>query len=300
MPATQEKAVFTYDIRKLQDVLAAVIQKQVPAEAWNWLQEKASLIAKGDNAQHFNVAFSATPRKTGKQPVTVTPAQAAAIEGIRPGLTIGHWTIDRLSRVWLILNLDASSPASYIQTIENLFPTAEMGELVALYSALPVLAYPEAWRARCAEGIRNNIADVLEAIMCDNPYPSENLDEPAWNQLVLKAIFTEKPIHRITGLDRRANQTLANTLSDYAHERWAAHRKVLPMLWRCVGNFINEHIFADIQRIAKSPEGAEREAAALACAQSSYAPARELAEKDPELRTILQSGATWNTLAEKL
>lgn len=301
MPATEEKkeqAVFAYDVKKLEATLAGVIQRHASADAWNWLQEKASQIAQGESAS-FNVAFSAMPRKTGKQPVAVTEAEAFTIQSIRPGFTIRHWSIDRLSRVWLILHLEPSDRARYIQAIERLFPTAEMGEQVALYSALPVLAYPEAWRARCAEGIRSNIADVLEAIMCDNPYPAENLDEPAWNQLVLKAIFTEKPIHRIIGLDARANQSLADTLSDYAHERWAAHRRVLPMLWRCVGNFVNDRIFPDIQRIATSEITAEREAAALTCAQSSYEPARTLAKTNPELSAILQSGITWNTFAQK-
>jgi hypothetical protein len=302
MPATEEKkekAVFAYDVTKLQAVLAAVIQPQVSADAWSWLQEKAAQIANGDSIS-FNVAFSATPRRTGKQPIAISEAEAFTIQSIRPGFTIRHWTIDRLSRVWLILHLDTSDRASYMQAIERLFPTAEMGEQVALYSALPVLAFPEAWRARCAEGIRSNIADVLEAIMCDNPYAAENLDEPAWNQLVLKAIFTEKPIHRIIGLDARANQNLANTLSDYAHERWAASRRVLPMLWRCVGNFINDKIYPDIQRIATSEITAEREAAALTCAQSSYEPARALAKTNAELSAILQSGLTWNTFAQKL
>jgi hypothetical protein len=175
-----------------------------------------------------------------------------------------------------------------------------MSEQVALYSALPVLAFPELWRGRCAEGIRSNIADVLKAIMCNNPYPSENLDEPAWNQLVMKAIFTEKPIEQIISLDERANQNLANILSDYAHERWAAHRAVHPLLWRCVGTFVNERIFPDIKRIAYSEHETEREAAVLACKQSTYPPAQELIENNTILQTIAKSGMTWTDLAKKL
>lgn len=302
MPAIEERrdqAVFSYDIGVMQSTLATYIRRQLPADAWTWLEERAQLVAKNENTQHFAVGFSAMPRKTGKQVPAIGEEDEITVQSIRPGLTIRHWPIDRLSRVWLMLHLDASDRDRYIRTIEDLFPTAEMAEQVALYSALPVLAYPAAWRARCAEGIRSNIADVLESIMCDNPYPAEHLDEPAWNQLVLKAIFTEKPIHRIIGLDARANQTLANTLSDYAHERWAAHRPVLPMLWRCVGNFINDRIFPDIQRIAYSEITTEREAAALACSQSTYLPARALAQT-PGLSAILKSGVTWQTLAKKL
>jgi hypothetical protein len=299
MEETIENTVFTYDVKQLQAALAAYLRRQLPADAWTWLEECASLVSTPENAQHFTVGFSAMPRKTGKQPLTLSEPEQATLQAIRPGLIMRHWTIDRLSRVWLMLHLDPTNRDHYIASIERLFPTAEMNELVALYSALPLLAYPAAWRARCAEGIRNNIGDVLESIMCDNPYAAENLYEPAWNQLVLKAIFTEKPIHRIIGLDARANQTLAHTLSDFAHERWAAHRRVPPLQWRCVGNFIDDRIFPDIQRIAYSEINAEREAAALACAQSSYKPARDLVDKAVDLKAILDSGMTWDKLAQK-
>lgn len=296
----RDDVVFTYNENSLKSKLADCISRHTSADAWSWLAEKASQISKNGNVQNLVVAFSATTRKTGKQPVVLSETEIAEIRQIRPGLTIQHWSIDRLCRVWLLMHVDTTDQKIYFRTIENLFPTAEMSEQVALYSSLPVLAYPELWRGRCAEGIRSNIADVLESIMCNNPYPSENLDEPAWNQLVLKAIFTEKPIHRIINLEERANQTLANTLSDYAHERWAAGRKIHPLLWRCVGKFINDKIFPDIMRIASSEQSSEREAAALACVQSSYTPALELVEKNAELRAIVKSGMSWDDLAKKL
>jgi len=302
MQTTEKKidTVFTYNQNALKSKLGDCIRQRVSDDAWRWLEEKSSLISKNENIQNFLVAFGAATRKTGKEPVVLTESEIEEIQRIRPYLTVQHWEIDRLCRLWLLMHLDTTSKNDYVRTIESLFPTAEMREQVALYSALPVLAYPESWRGRCSEGIRSNIADVLESIMCNNPYPSENLDEPAWNQLVMKAIFTEKPIHLIVNLDERANQELANILSDYAHERWAAHRAIHPLLWRCVGKFINEKSFPDIMRIAYSEQSTEREAAALACAQSNYAPALDLLEKNGELRAIVKSGMTWNDLAKKL
>ncbi len=91
-----------------------------------------------------------------------------------------------------------------------------MNELTALYGALPFLAFPEAWKLRTAEGVRSNIGSVLEAIMVRNPYPAQYLDEPAWNQLVMKAFFTDKPVHLISGLDERANPELARILRDFS------------------------------------------------------------------------------------
>ena len=113
-----------------------------------------------------------------------------------------------------------------------------MNEQVALYSALPLLSYPQLWVKRCAEGIRSNIGIVLEAIMYHNPYPAENLPEAAWNQMVLKAFFTDKQVDRIYGLDDRNNTELARILIDYARERHAAGREINSMLWYLVEKFV--------------------------------------------------------------
>jgi len=46
--------------------------------------------------------------------------------------------------------------------------------------------------------------------------------------LVLKAIFTDKDVTQITGLDERKNARLAQTLADFAAERRAAGRTLPP------------------------------------------------------------------------
>jgi hypothetical protein len=291
--------MYSYDIGKIKDLFDSIIKENLNNETWSWLQEKTAAISAGNIAQ-LNLAFAAMPRKTGKKTITLSNQQQQKMQEIRTGLTINNWTIDRLCRVWLLLHVNDQDEKAYQTHIEHLFTGAEMNELVALYSALPLLAYPGRWKMRCAEGIRSNIAFVLESIMCDNPYPAENLDEPAWNQLVLKAFFTEKPVHRIIGLDDKANPNLARILSDYAHERWAAGRPVHPQLWRCVGAYLNEQIFPDIRRLAGSGNTIDREAAALACAKSNYLPAKELLASDPYLRSVLDDKTiTWEMLEEK-
>ena len=133
--------------------------------------------------------------------------------------------------------------------------------------------------------------------MYDNPYPAKYLPEPAWNQLVLKAFFTEKDINRIGGVDERANPELANILSDYAHERWAAHRPVHPQLWRFVGKFMNEIFFNDIKKVLSSENKTEQSAAALAAHDASYPPAKNILNENRELDEAIKSGRlTWNSL----
>lgn len=284
-------------MNELRNYIGQIIQQQVAGDSWKWIQDKVTGM---NNAAQFSLAFAAIPRKTGKDSVSITEEQKKTIQQLRADFSIENWTIDRLCRVWLLMHLDVSKKDEYIRSVESLFLTADMNEQVALYAALPVLAYPEYWQKRCAEGIRSNIGDVLQAIMCNNPYPAEQLPEAAWNQMVLKAFFTEKPINQITGLDKRANEELAHILSDYAHERWAAHRAVYPLLWRCVAPFVDASIFPDIEHLATSENKAEQMAAALVCKEGNYQPAEDLINSKPALQSLAENPVvSWDTVAEE-
>lgn len=227
--------MFNYDIKGLREQLSAIIEGNISADAFKWLQSHQ---AEG-NVNAFKGAFVQMPRRVGKNQVICSEVQLKQLQNIRPGFTIDEWTIDRSCRVYLLIAKDSTDKDKYFQLVIDLFSAAEMNELVALYSALPVLPYPELWTKVCAEGIRSNIGSVLEAIMYQNPYPAEQLDEAAWNQMVMKAFFTDKQMDRILGLDKRANKELARILTDYAQERHAAGRGVDPMLWHLIGKFVN-------------------------------------------------------------
>jgi len=135
-------------------------------------------------------------------------------------------------------------------------------------------------------------------VICNNPYPAEQLDDTAWNQLVLKAIFTEKPVLEIVGLKERRNAALAASLCDYAHERWAAHRDVNPLLWICVAPFVNEQTLPDLERLMSSPNPHEREAAALVCYETEFAQARQLLDGHPEKKSDIEKGViSWERIA---
>jgi hypothetical protein len=287
--------------QELRDILREIISKHTTPEGLNWLEGQVKLLLERLDIGKFNSTFVMMPRKTGKLPIDLTQKEQSAVQENRKGLVLKGWTCDRLARVWLLMHLPAGDQSTYIQWIETLFLNAEMNELIALYSALPVLAYPEVWRKRCAEGIRSNIGQVLESIMCNNPYPGEQLDEAAWNQLVLKAIFTDKPLLQIQGLKERANDSLAHSISWFAHERWAAGRQVNPLVWICVVDFVDAEIFADIQRLAWSTDSAERKAAALVCSQSAFEESKTFLEKNAELNSLINTeNISWLTLEKDL
>ena len=270
--------MYSYDQNKLKEIFYSLLERSIPVESLSRILESCSKISEG-NKQVFFTSFTAAPRVTGKSPLQVTQSEEETIKQIRKDFTVSNYTVDRLARLFILLHLPAEDKEVYVNTINQIFPAAEMNELVALYSGLPLLAHPELWIFRCTEGIRSNIGGVLEAVICNNPYPAENLDEPAWNQLVMKAFFTEKPVNEIIGLEERANQKLADILTDFAHERWAAGRPVPILLWRLVGPFISEKNIEDIKRLAKQGSEEEKQAATDACRRSNFPPAKALLEE---------------------
>ncbi len=202
-------------------LLGELLQQYLTPEQWAWAEEQA--VQAGNR---LNSAFGLAPRKTGRNSIQLNEADYRALHTIRKGFHAVNWDTSHLFRVWLLLHVPAQSAETYVPPISRLFRTAEMNEQVALYSALPLLAYPEEWRLQCAEGVRSNILDVLRAIIGNNPYPAEQLDEGAWNQLVLKAFFVGLPPEDIVGLEERLNRKLVDTLQDYADERRAAGRPI--------------------------------------------------------------------------
>jgi hypothetical protein len=278
----------TYDIERLRPLFEKILAENVPADVLNWLQQKGN----------FNTQFVLLPRKTGKAALSINNENASQLDEILPRFSLNGWSVDMLGRAYVLLGLDGTNKDEYFRVIENLFLAAEVNELVALYSSLPLLAYPEMWVKRCAEGIRSNIGNVLEAIMYQNPYPQQYLDQSAWNQLILKAFFTGKDVGRIQGIDSRANRDLAYVISDYVHERRAAGRDINPALWRLVGPFIDAQLFEDVKWAFESGVYVNKKAAALALSQSNYPAAVDLLSRELQLKAAIeQKEITWDSLA---
>jgi hypothetical protein len=123
------------------------------------------------------------------------------------------------------------------------------------------------------------------------------LDEAAWNQMVLKALFIGAPLWPIQRLDERANPSLARMLCDYAHERWAAHRPVSPELWRGVGRHADAQALHDLKRVLETGTDLERRAGALAFADCPAPEAAAVLSAWPALTAEIGSGRlTWNDI----
>lgn len=288
---------YPYEVEKMDEQLMHLIRQSLDPSSFDWVEKQRQRYMADPEPALFNLTFTAIPRFVHKAEITVSESAHRTLQQVRAGLSLSGWQADRLVRTWWLLQWPVADETQYVRQIENLFKSAEMNEQVALYGALPLLAFPEAFTRRAAEGLRTNMSSVFEAIALDNPYPAEYFEEAAWNQMVLKAFFMEVEVNRIQGMDQRANAKLAHILSDYAHERWAAGRPVHPLLWRPVAPFINGKIFPDIQRLFQAAENGEKQAAALACFHSNYEPAKKMLNEYKNLKAqIVKKQLTWESL----
>src|SRR5690606_19633566 len=246
------------------------------------------------------MAFSQASRYFRKDPINLNKGDLVETEQIVPGFRPDTWNQLQAARIYLLLHYPAKDADQFITILDRLFETADMHEQEALYAALPLLPYPESLRLRAAEGLRTNITSVFDAIALNNPYPARYLEENAWNQMIIKAIFLQRPLYQIVGADERANEQLAKILIDFAHERWAAGRPVMPELWRFVGPFLTEENMKDIQKAVHSGNNLEKEAALLAGSSSDLPAAQKLLEAHREVKANIESGElTWEIIGER-
>ena len=272
------------------------LDDRLPVEAQSWLGDAAQKLRDGSDADLYR-SVSLVMRKIGKADLALSSEELKQAAAVREGWNPSDWSLDQAARIYLLL-VSAADGATFLRRLDQLCNTADVGELVAFYRGLPLYPDQPRYVLRAAEGIRTNMKAVFEAVAHRNPYPSEQLSEPAWNQMVLKTLFIDSNLHPIVGLDRRANPALARMLCDYAHERWAAGRPVSPELWRCVGPHASGEMLRDLERVLEKGTDPEREAAALALASSPDPAAAELLKAYPELSdAVKQNKVSWQTLA---
>jgi hypothetical protein len=280
--------------------LSTLLYRQLPEEKFSWLENKQTALDKTFSEKNFYLSFSLVSRHIGKAALKMTTSDYKDAAALRAGFYPVNMTMDQAARILLLLRIPSDDFTRYNNVLDNLFATAEINELVALHSALPLLPHPQSLIPRCTEGIRTNMTIVFDAVALHNPFPADFIDENAWNQMLLKAVFMERPLDKIIGLDSRANPTLAVMLTDFARERRAANRAVTPELWRPIGPFIANNIMDEIELLFKKGTQLEKEAAALACSQSPFAKAASLLSKYPELKSKVDNKQiNWHSIAGK-
>ncbi len=278
-------------------LLRSWLERVVDAGGREWLDEVVDKVAGGAPDRYFFTRFSLAQRRVGKADLPLEAVDYAEAQELRRAWDPAGLTCDQAARAAIVLALPSDDPQTWLSTVDKLFASADVGESVALYRSLPLLPHPDLLAARCAEGVRTNIQAVFEAVAHRNPLPGEQLDEGAWNQMVLKAIFVGSELRLIQRLDDRTNERLASMLRDFAHERWAAGREVPLELWRCVGPHADDEAINDLARVLSQGSESERRSAALALATTPSPRAYELLESVPDLVALMDDDElTWETV----
>ncbi|GJM28310.1 MAG: hypothetical protein DHS20C17_09450 [Cyclobacteriaceae bacterium] len=287
------------EIQLLYPYLSELVYRQLEGDAQQWLQKKLSQLQAQPKPRDLYLTFSAMPRFIGKAPLTLSREEIYKVQGIRAGLSLEGWTLPQAARVLTVCSYRYPDADTFLKLMDQLFSAAEVSELVALYSSLPVLPYPEKLKLRASEGIRTNMSVVFDAVVLNNPYPVENLDESAWNQMVLKALFMERPLYKIYGLEQRSNLELSKMISNYAHERWAANRTTSPEMWRPIGDQGTVSIYQDLERLITMDQD-QQAAAILTAIALNTREAQSFLDRNQQLvEQTDRNKTTWDELGKR-
>lgn len=280
----------------LIDFLTGLLQKDAEPKSLEWLKTQTEKIRTAGVPSQFFLAFSQASRFFKKDPLQVSEEEKSQAEALVPGFEPAIWNSLQTARTILMLSFPQEKE-KWFAAINQLFETGDMYEQQALYAALPLMPYPEDLLPRAIDGCRTNMTLIFDAIALNNPYPAKYFPEANWNQLVLKSIFMQRPLYRIQKLDERRNPALADIASDFAHERWAAGRSVMPELWRLVVPFINEKFLADLKKVVESEDQMVVEAGLLAMYQCNSDEAKQLLQsRCEEVMAIEYGEITWEKI----
>jgi hypothetical protein len=287
-------------LKQLRKLIFDWLQLRLDEEAIAWVENRRDQLLDDAEDWLFFSSFSAAPRYSGKKPLNLSSEELKQARELRPNWTLSHWSLDQLLRTYLVLCIAEKDTEIFLDRLDKTFVSSDISEAVALYQSLPLLPYPRELTDRAAEGIRSNMTSVFNAVALRNPFPADYMDEPAWNQVVLKALFVESPLYLIQGIDRRANKKLAYMLSDYAHERWAAGREVSPELWRPAGSFAEGKIMEDLKKVLNHSNKIQQQAAVLALSESDAPEAERLIEEHQKIAdTIEKEKISWDDIGRK-
>jgi hypothetical protein len=281
----------------LVELMRSWLNSRLDPAALAWIDDRVKAIASGDKKALY-LSFGLVPRKVGKDSLKLTERECNAAIAARHEWNPDRWSIDQLVRTMLVLSFPSNDIDGYIKTLDQMYSTGEVGELIALYQALPLYPNQPAHILRAAEGIRTNIKAVFCAVAHHNPFPSEQFSDDQWNQMILKCLFVEVSLRPVIGVDERANPRLMTMLVDFAHERRAAHRTIPAELWRGVGTYADDRAIADLKIVLTTGTSAERQAAALALSTSRHPAAKSVLAEAPEQAHAISAGEySWRTVA---
>jgi hypothetical protein len=204
---------------ELVRTLVEIVAELAPPEGVTWLSSALAF-----ERARFAAAFAAAGRRLGRAPIGARGAAKLAAAGLPWAAGSGA---DECGRGALVLAaLGALDPAEHVPLVRDLLRRGELRERQAVLRVLAGLPDPTRFVELAIDACRSNAQSVFEALACDNAYPARHISDPAYFQLVLKALFVGAPLARVIGLAERTTLELIRMVEAYASERRVAGRPV--------------------------------------------------------------------------
>ncbi len=288
MAQVEDTFHFTYDIAQLKRLIKA----NTDPDILKWIDGKLDKIIGESSAKELYLTYSLLASKLSAD----KPLEYAE-ENHLTGYLGDHNTNQlELGRLYLLVGVLETDDV-FVKPVLNIIQIADKDELITFLKYLIILPGSERFKTAAVEALRTNIATVFDAIALNNPYPQLYFNEQEWNQMYLKAVFIQRRLEDIRGVDERANKDLARIISDYAHERWAASRPINPYFWRPVAHFLEGILLEDMTRLLDSKVPADQIAGGLCCYNSDKKEAKALLKNYPEIQNkIIKQRIRWETI----
>src|SRR5688572_2451477 len=130
------------------DLLSAWVVRSVPTDAARWFQQQVTTLRSAASEKDLYLALGYAIRRLGKADLGLSSEDLLAARAARPGWNPSDWSIDQAARLAFILTTDNGDAAKFKTRLEQLFRTADVGELITFYRGLPLYPYPELHVAR--------------------------------------------------------------------------------------------------------------------------------------------------------
>src|SRR5262249_58900700 len=119
---------------------------------------------------------------------------------------LAAWCLEDVVRVAALLLVAQCVPTEVEGFIHRRRHSGDARQRAALMRALPLLPDARQWIAIAIEARRGDVRAVLEALVCDNPFPARHFHALHFEELVLAALEAELPLARTSAL-RRASRS---------------------------------------------------------------------------------------------
>ncbi len=234
-------------------------------KSWAWWQERKLQHQGNFSVNPFLKDFSLVRRYFGKKSIGFSSSQEKEYQEMAGWkVPFALWSEQKIARTQLLLelsnlsNLSHLSETLYQETVEKCYYYGDNNEQIAVLQSLFLLPNCSRFVSLALDTIRTNVMTVFTGLACENPFPAICLDEHSFNNVVLKALFSEVPLGAILGLKQRHNGSLADMIHDWMDEREAARRPIPTDIWRILCNDKSPRTQERIRRYLKGEDSEHR------------------------------------------